>query len=295
MRQRFCEHDLARVRTALFTRRNHPFRLRTPVGRDDAAVPINAEDTDWCPRRGGGPCGPHSGPGRPALGVPARARRGQCRSAALLGAMNITGGGPSAESQLAGRAMASPSVSVPVITTMSGGSGERLVRPLPRPPPARGGGVLALLPLPLREGGGGRGPLRSAPWSLSASGRAPPPSSSPAPSRPPSSVVARLAFVPRRLAAGFALRVPAPLVRCGGLGLRRCCTASAPPGRASRAELLALLLQQRHCLVQCDLVHHHATRQVGHHLTVLDIRTEAALAHRYQFLDSPGAVRAFAR
>src|SRR5262249_42059981 len=34
---------------------------------------------------------------------------------------------------------------------------ERLLDPSPRPPPSRGGGVGRLLPLPLREGAGGRG------------------------------------------------------------------------------------------------------------------------------------------
>ena len=42
------------------------------------------------------------------------------------------------------------------------GTGEgvrwRALAPSPQPPPARGGGVLAILPLPSREGVGGRGP-----------------------------------------------------------------------------------------------------------------------------------------
>src|SRR5579862_4085836 len=43
-------------------------------------------------------------------------------------------------------------------------SSDTLVRPLPLPPPARGGGFSAVeFPLPLREGGGGGGARRNAP------------------------------------------------------------------------------------------------------------------------------------
>ena len=117
--------------------------------------------------------------------------------------------------------------------------------------------------------------------------RAPPPSFSLAscrqgPPSPPASALRALALAP---VAWRAWPSPWPAFAAAGSGFPAAGAAPRPPPRrTARAQLLALLGQQRHRLIQRDLLHHHAARQVGHRLAVLHIGTEAALADRHQLL-----------
>src|SRR5579872_177648 len=191
--------------------------------------------------------------------------------------MMMVGGGPASVSQVAGRAMASPSSSVPVmIRTVTGG---RAAFPLRRRSPVTAsgtGGGFRRLPLPRRRLAGTTGRfLLCGTLGLGSGGT--------------------LGCCVRGGTLGL-LGAGAALGRwfgfagfrggccfgCGGLLLGGASVAAA--GGASGAELLALLGKQRDRLLERHVFHHDATRQIGDQLAVLRVGTEAALADRNRLL-----------
>ena len=264
VRQWFGEHDLAWFRAALLTRRHHPFRFGTAVGGDDAAV---AEDAQHTARRVG------DAPHRAAF-VAARARGPEaCQHALTRGKRGVTARFGYHEHRRR-RAVRG----VPVCRPRDGvavgvGAGDH------HDSRARKASLVGSLPS--RERVGETGSCHISPVA-SLSCHAPRPSSSTPPWRFSSSRGAwpsRCAVWPRPFscAARVSWGQPQPQAlppRHRGLAVRR----------APRTQWLALLRQQCHRLVQRDLLHHHAARQVGDRLAVLHIGAEPALAHRDQLL-----------